>query len=210
MVGGILLVLGIGGIVFMAQNSVRHRPPGQVDQVEAVANARQLGLALFEFETEYGRFPDWSTEAEVRKRNPTDLEVGARSSNDFLRQLFAAGIVSEEKMFYAHIEGARRGDGVITKGDALKKGECGFTYLPGANMLENPVRPILVAPMIPGTDRFDPGPFNGKAVVLRVDNSVKSYKIDKRGHAIVEGRNLMDPHHPVWRGRAPAVAWPDL
>jgi hypothetical protein len=64
--------------------------------------------------------------------------------------------------------------------------------------------------MIPGTDRFDPKPFKGKAVILKMDNSVTSLSIDKAGHAILDGRNLMDPHHPIWEGHAPVIAWPDL
>lgn len=94
--------------------------------------------------------------------------------------------------------------------DTLEKGECGFTYLLGAKITSRPDRPLVVAPMIPGTDRFDPKSMEGKAVILKLDNSVTSIPIDKHGHVIFQGRNLMDPHHPVWQGHAPAIAWPDL
>ncbi|MGL5017616.1 MAG: hypothetical protein ACRDBP_05750 [Luteolibacter sp.] len=74
----------------------------------------------------------------------------------------------------------------------------------------NPSRPLVAAPMIPGTDRFDPKPFKGKAVVLKLDGSVYSLPIDKNGHVILESWNMMDPHHPVWKGHAPVIAWPEL
>jgi hypothetical protein len=64
--------------------------------------------------------------------------------------------------------------------------------------------------MIPGMNRFDPKPFNGKAILLKLDNSVTLLPIDKVGHAIMYDRNLMDPDHPIWDGHAPVIAWPDL
>ena len=63
--------------------------------------------------------------------------------------------------------------------------------------------------MIPGTDRFDSKPFDGYAVFLKLDYSVTSYPIDKDGHVIIDGRNVMDPHHPIWGGHPPAIAWPE-
>lgn len=92
----------------------------------------------------------------------------------------------------------------------MKNGECGFTYFLGAKNTDNPRRPLVVTAMIPGTDRFDRRRFDGKAVILRMDNTVSSHNIDKDGHVIFEGRNLMDPHHPIWDGHAPVIAWPDL
>lgn len=182
----------------------------KADQVEAVNNARQIGLALFEFETGFGSFPDSSTIAAVRTKTATDLDLGAKSSNDFFRQLVATEITRSEQLFYAKIDGSRKPDGVLTKGEALKTGECGFTYFLGAKTTDNPSRPLVVTAMIPGTDRFDPKRFHGKAVVLRLDNSVTSYPINKDGHLMIAGRNLMDPHHPIWDGHAPVIAWPDL
>ena len=113
-------------------------------------------------------------------------------------------------MFYARISGTHKPDNLFTGTLALEKGECGFTYFIGAKITDNPKRPLVVTPMIPGTDRFDPTPFEGKAVILKMDNSVTALMIDKDGHVFVDGRNLMDPHHPIWDGHAPVIAWPDL
>jgi hypothetical protein len=179
------------------------------DQIEAVNNARQIGLALFEFEAEFGKSPDSSTIPAVRAKTSTDLDLGSTTSNEFFRQLIATGITSSEHMFYSKIDGARKPDKVMIKGEALKKGECGFTYFIGAKATDNPGRPLVVTPMIPGTDRFDPNAFKGKAVVLRRDNSVTSLTINKSGHVLIDGRNMMDPHHPIWDGHAPVIAWPE-
>jgi len=186
------------------------RCPKKAPQTEAVSNARQIGLALFEFESEFGCMPDFSTPKSVIKKTGTRLSLGNKSSNDFFRQVIAAEIVQSEHMFYAHVAGTRKPDNVFTGYKALEKGECGFTYFIGATDSCDPNRPLVVIPMIPGTDRFDPKPFEGKAVVLRADNSVTSLTIDKQGHAVFEGKNLMDPKHPVWQGKPPSIAWPDL
>jgi type II secretory pathway pseudopilin PulG len=180
------------------------------NQTEAVNNIRQIGLALEEFQEEYGKFPDATTIVPVQNETGSLLPMGTTTSNDFFRQLFASGMTQSEAMFYARIDGTRIPDGRCDGSDALEKRECGFTYFLGATKSDNPRRPLVVTPMIPGTDRFDPKRFDGRAVILRMDNSVSSPTIDKAGHVFVDGRNLMDPHHPIWDGHAPVIAWPDL
>ena len=105
------------------------------------------------------------------------------------------------------VKGARKPDHIMKAGEALKKGECGFSYLAGQTAAGN--TPLLVTPLIPGTDRFDPKPFEGKAVILRMDNSVTSMPIREDGHVWINGMNLLDPHHPIWEGKPPTIAWPE-
>ncbi len=186
------------------------RCPRKADQTEAVSNARQVGLALFEFREEYGSFPSAATADAVRFNTNTDLKFGTKTSNDFFQQLLGSNIASSEVMFYAKGKGVKKGDNVFTGDKALEKGNCGFSYFAGARKTDNTARPLMVAPMIPGTDRFDAKIFKGKAVVLRNDNSVTSMNINKDGHILIDGRNLMDPGHPIWDGHAPVIAWPDL
>lgn len=183
----------------------------KADLTEAVSNARQIGFALFEFESEFGAFPDGATAAAVRKKTGALLPLGTTTSNDLFRQLLAANITQSERMFYAHIPGAKKPDDNILGAEALKKAECGFTYLLGARITDNPSRPLVVTAMIPGSDRFDKNnALEGRAVVLRMDNSVTALPIDKDGHVMLDGRNMMDPHHPIWDGHAPVIAWPDM
>ncbi len=205
---GLVSVVGLVGLVLTAPLMIRSRV--KTSQTEAVNNARQIGLALFEFETEYGRLPDVSTVAAVQTKTSTRLNLGTKSSNDFFRQLLAAGIAQSEQMFYAKIAGTRKPDGVVSKGDALKKGECGFAYLAGLSSHGNPSRPLVVTPLIPGTDRFDPTKFDGKAVILKMDNSVTSMFIGKDGHVMVAGKNRLDPTNPVWSEEDQfVIAWPE-
>ena len=179
------------------------------DQTEAVSNARQIGMALFEFETEYGRFPDARTIAEVQKKTGTLLPLDTRISNDFFRQLIGSRIAQSEPMFYAKIRGARKPDGLMDPAHALTKGEVGFAYLSGLTSKGNPSRPIVVTPLIPGTDRFDPKPFDGRAIILKMDNSVTSMIIGKDGCVMANGKNLLDPTNPVWGSEKWTLVWPE-
>ncbi|MES2924140.1 MAG: hypothetical protein V4819_21495 [Verrucomicrobiota bacterium] len=172
-------------------------------------------MALFEFDAKYGKFPDATTISAVSKDAATDLylsklSLGTKSSNDYFRQLLAGGFTQSERMFYARIHGAKKPDDNIKGAEALKKGECGFAYLAGLSSEGNPSRPLIVTPLIPGTDRFDPKRFDGKAVIRRMDNSVISMNINSSGHVMLDGKNLLDPTNPVW-GKSDkfVIVWPE-
>ena len=53
----IVIIAALAGLT--APMVIRQRK--KADQTEAVSNARQIGFALFEFETAYGSFPDATT-----------------------------------------------------------------------------------------------------------------------------------------------------
>lgn len=203
---GLLSILGLVQLPFLYRSGRR----GPHYQVEAVNNARQIGLALFEFKEEYGAYPNADTVVAVQKATGTTLTFGTKTSNDFFRQLIGSNITQSERLFYAKILGAKKPDDNIIGAEALKKGECGFAYLAGLSSEGNPSRPLVVTPLIPGTDRFDPERFGGKAVILRMDNSVTSMNINSSGHVIVNGKNLLDPTNPVW-GKADkfVIVWPE-
>jgi len=177
---------------------------------EAISNSKGIGLALFNFAEDYGKYPDATTVDAVRKKETSHLPLGTRSSNDFFRQLIAAGYVDNEKLFYANIRGCRKPDGDMRPAHVLEKGECGFSYILGADGKSNPLRPILVTPLIPGTTHFDPKPFKGFAVIFRLNNSATREKINEYGDVTDStGKPLFDPSNPVWGDKPPVIAWPE-
>jgi hypothetical protein len=207
-VGGSLLMVALLLLAWLTRPYVirSHR---NFEQASAVSNARAIGLALFEFDAEYGKFPDESTVSAVKAKTATDLSLGTRTSNDFFRQLIAAEICQSETMFYAKHDGAKKPDNDFFGRQALQKGEVGFAYLVGLSSKGNPSRPIAMAPMIPGTDRFDPNIFDGRAVILKMDSSVTSIQIDKNGHALMNGMNVLDPKNPIWGSQKWRLVWPE-
>lgn len=167
----------------------------KADLITATNNAKQIGLALFDFESQYSSYPDSTTAQTIKDATSTPLTLTGNTSNDMFRQLIAAGICQSEDMFYAKTSYTKKGDNVFNTADkALAAGENGFGYLMNAEVAfsnsGNPARPIAVTPLLNGaTDgQFDADPFDQKAVVLRLDNSAVAYTIrptDKQ--AVVPG-----------------------
>jgi len=209
-----ILLLGLGSLLLFLLGSVvaplmksTHRHP----ITQALSNARQIGLALFDFDSDYSRLPDASTTPMVQAATHTSLDLSDSTSNGLFRQLIAAGIVSSEEIFYAQCHDSVKPDNHLGTG-AIARGECGFSYiLCGSNSVTGSSnRPVVVSPLIPGTLRFDPKPFDGRAVVLRMDNSAISWPIDNDGSVWIDGKDLFDPTQPYWGGSKPVVKWPDL
>jgi len=180
------------------------------DQTEATRNLRQIGIALCEFENDFGELPNDHTADLVTQACPEHgHNLSGTSSNALFRQLFAAEIILSEQMFYAEVPGTRKPDGDIDPGKLLEKGEVGFAYVAGLSSKGNPARPIAFAPVIPGTNRFDPEPFDGYAVFLRIDNSVSSVVIGKDGHCRIGGIDILSVENPIWDGKAPDIRYPE-
>jgi hypothetical protein len=185
-------------------------------RVQAISNLRSLSLSFLEFEAEYGCCPDASTVALVNDNTGSKLPPECKTSNDYFRQLFATGITRSESLFYAAIPGCHEPDNVFSgSADALAKGEVGYSYIVGASSAGHPKRPLVVTPLVSGTNRFDPKPFGGYAVILPVDGSITRggpfHPINQNGEVIdSSGKHILDPANPIWGGVKPVIAWPDL
>lgn len=182
--------------------------------MEATSNLRSISFALSEFESSYGAFPNEQTSWDVFAGTSSSLSLQTRTSNDFFKQLIVAEICSSEMLFFASIPGARKPDNVFTTDTtALAKGEVGFSYIVGPSKARHPKRPLVVTPLIPGTNRFDPKPFNGKAIVLCADlagsRSGPVLPINENGEVIdSSGKHILDQANPIWGGEVPLIAWP--
>ena len=198
----IVIIAALAGLT--APMVIRQRK--KADQTEAVNNARQIGLALFEFETEYGSFPDDDTADAVAAATET-TKVSGNTANDRFRQLIRAGIAQSEAMFYAKTAYTKKPDGIFnTDQDALEDGEVGFGMIvksdeSGLSAAGNPSRPILAAPFKESLNgEFDSDYYDGKAVVLKLDNSVASFNIvASTGNVIISGTKILETgEDTVW------------
>jgi prepilin-type N-terminal cleavage/methylation domain-containing protein len=190
----IVIIAALAGLT--APMVIRQRK--KADQTEAVNNARQIGMALFEFENEYGTFPDDATATAVKDATDTTLVSGALA-NDRFRQLIRAGIAQSEAMFYAKTAFTQKPDGILDQDTkALSKGEVGFGILmdatKGLSAAGNPSRPILAAPFKIAMDgTFDSDFYDGKAVILKLDNSATSLPIVKTtGNVKINGKTMTE------------------
>ena len=207
----IIVTLLIAGILTTPSNRSKPNPIP-----ESTTNLRQIGLALLEFETEFGTTPSAATIPQVNTTNPSHgLTLGTHSSNDFFRQLFAADMAYSETMFWTrrNSSSSKKPDNIFTGPEALKPGECSFAYILGQTLSTGAKSPIALYPLIPGTPKFDyklaKDHLESKAIILWTDNSVTSLPIDSTGKVLINGKDLFDPTQPFWHGTPPAIKWPD-
>jgi type II secretory pathway pseudopilin PulG len=213
-----ILGVGIASMILLVLSGLTApvviRSKKKADLTEAISNARQIGFALFEFDQAYGRFPDDSTAKLVQETIPTSLKLGSATSNDYFRQMFASKIVNTELLFYAKTQFSKKPDDIVSGSNTLKKGEVAFAYIAGlSSTTAHSQTPLVVTPLVPGKRIFDLKSckkyFDGKAVILFVDNSVQSHPVDSSGRVWIDGKDLFDPSQPFWRGKAPDVKWPE-
>ena len=214
----IVIIAALAGLT--APMVIRQRK--KADQTEAVNNAKQIGIAMFEFENGYGSFPDSATGDQVTENTGTTLTFAGGTSNDFFRQLIAAEIAQSEAMFYAKANYTKKPDNVYnTSSSALAAGEVGFGYIMNGesafNTSGNPSRALVAAPLAgtttPATDgTFDVDMYDSKAVVLRIDNSVQSLNVVKTSKKaqMGGGKTLLDSGaDSVWgEGVTPTMVAP--
>jgi prepilin-type N-terminal cleavage/methylation domain-containing protein len=212
----IVIIAALAGLT--APMVIRQRK--KADQTEAVSNARQIGLALFEFETAYGSFPDSTTAVAVTENTGSTLTFNGDTANAHFRQLIAAEISQSEAMFYAKTGFSKKPDNVFnTATNALAPGEVGFGYIMNQNLAfsaaGNPARPVVVAPLaFPfETGQFDLDLYDTKAVVLRIDNSVQSVPVLRQSRLaqLGGGKNLLQTgDETVWgTGVTPVIVNPE-
>jgi hypothetical protein len=205
---GGLSVLGIVMILMALQPT---RAPHYRSMTDASNNARQIHLGLYNFDDDFGTFPNASTIVDVQAATSTSIPLGTSSSNEMFRQLLAANVVSGESIFWARsATSPRRPDDNITGSLALEKGECVFAYVAGLSSSSPSDTPVLLAPVNPAKRGFTRSKeYNNKAVVLFVSGSVKYLPVDKHGKVEINGMDLFDPRQPFWGGKAPDIKWPE-
>lgn len=169
-----------------------HTQKKKRDLIQATNNAKQLFLLMIEFDQDFGAFPNDDTAA---ADNDLKKYKGAYS-NDYLGQFLAGGYIASEKIFFA--KGGSRADrqpdnDFSTQEKTLQGGECGFAYIKDQSTSNHSGRPLLCAPMTGKGYKFDPKPYNGKAVVLRIDGSVRHYPINEDGDVVLpNGKKLFE------------------
>ncbi|MCH7226920.1 hypothetical protein [Haloferula sp. A504] len=203
----------VGGVVLLLAPMVAApmilRSSKAAARTETINNAKQLGLALLEFERDFGTYPSDKTIAAVIKATGATLDYTDGSSNAMFRQLIAYGIQSEDIFYCLHPEGTVRPDNDIFGRDALEAREVGFSYVVGLKTSGDPDTPVLLTPM--KTTSYDrcwrEKEYRESAVVLWLDHSVSLAPVRPLDDKAVNsgGVPILDAAQPYFGGK-----WPDI
>ncbi|NWK56829.1 hypothetical protein HW115_14495 [Verrucomicrobiaceae bacterium N1E253] len=160
--------------------------------------AKQLHLALFEFEQDHGMFPGDATAVGELAAFRGD------HSNDYLGQLIAAGYY-EDSGKCQFVSNSSSHLGIAPGSGKFEAGECGFSYIKNQKIDYDDgstSRPLLLASMTGEGTKFDPKAYRGRSVVLRIDGSVKQLRIDPSGEAVLKNKSLFDSgEDTIWGER---------
>lgn len=187
-------------------------------RTEATANAKQIGLALFAFDQDYGSYPSDATAATITTNGEDKgLTLTGTYSNDYLRQLIATDTITSERNFFAKGAKIIKPDNAMEAGKALAKGEVGFAYImenatDSLSSSSNAGRALLVSSILDkAAQTFDPDVYDKKAIVLRIDSSATSESIRTDKKCLVGGgKTLFDSGAgTVWDTVTPDIKEPE-
>lgn len=206
----ILLISSVGLLLLLLPMFMSQTGGHGHSRSQTISNIKTIGLALWEFEQNYDAYPYNETIKVVTNAFPEHgHDLSGNSSNALFRQLLAANIAPSEEIFYAKTRNSKKPDGNIALGEALNKGEVGFAYISGLNAEDDQSTPLVLTPMIPGTTKFDPEPFDGTAIVLHINQSVSTFTIREDGTIHDKDGDIISPNHPIWNGKTPTIHYPE-
>ena len=214
----VIVILALVVLAGIAQPRLIRARGGRGDTVRAMSNGKSLMLALTDFGNEFGSFPDRETAKKLIEIANTNLNLEGDHSNDYFRQLIAAGVVKSEESFYVQTPYSRRKpDNNISGREALKAGEVGFGYIMNGEKAipgDDPKRVIVVAALLnaAATGEFDVSVMNEKALLVQIDQTVKMVSIDRNKKAIMgPNRTLLDfGENTIWGKDIKPVIKPPL
>ena len=179
-------------------NILRMKKKG--DLAATTRSATNLGTAMMEFQMEYSSFPsDATAEAVISEKGDAKFKVNqlkGANANDYFRQLLANGYKSEEP-FYAKAPYTKKPDNQRDGADGLAAGEVGYGYIMNGSdaiSAEDPNLPMAVTPLFNASTKgeFDSSIYDGKAIMLCVDGSVKPLSIRDDKKANLGKKSLLE------------------
>ncbi|MDG1669781.1 MAG: prepilin-type N-terminal cleavage/methylation domain-containing protein [Akkermansiaceae bacterium] len=167
------------------------------DKAKTVSNAKQIGIAMMDFDGTYGEFPSDGTRKELESIG--EEVPSGDSANDYFAQLLINDSVDSEKIFYAKgVRGVKEGDNVFKNqpDKILEKSENGFGYFmyddkTALSSSDASSCPLVCAPLKSGGPNpvFDENAYAGEYVYLQLDSSVVTGKI-KDGRALLKNQGM--------------------
>jgi hypothetical protein len=189
------------------------------DRTTALSGIRQIGMSLFEFDSDYGSFPDDATALKIPEKQRAGYKLTGDHSNDYFRQLIVVGLKSERPFWCKTSFSPKKPDDDSTPSKALQAGEVGYSYImagpgEGQNTSGDPGRPLVVAPSYQAQAdwTFDFETYDGRAIVLKLDNSAAALPLDPATNFArtgITGRYLQTTGKDTpWGGMTPVLKAP--
>ena len=177
----------------------------QGNKVKALANAKQIFMAMKDFDDSFQSYPDDVTADQIEndialKKVDAGLLTGA-TSNPYFRQLIATNKTDAESLFFISVETdkgdrTREPDKSIANGKALTAGECAYGYImrdrgdstSGLSTRTKPSSiPILITCVEEGGNGLDATystkPFDGNVIVFRNDGGSSEVPLSNDGRS---------------------------
>ena len=179
----IVIIVALAGFSYPQLLKIRKKG----DLAEATHNAKQMGLGFTQFDADIGGYPDDDSvdAVEALLGEPSTASLTGTNSNAYFRQLVIAGVVDSEDNFFSKTSYIKtKPDNVKTGAELLKAGEVGFGYIMKTQGSAVPVRagiPLCAAPLKEAASdgAMETDAYDGKAIVLMSDSSVKQFNIRK-------------------------------
>lgn len=172
----LLVVIAIIAALAALSTPVILKQQKKAASTQAINNAKQIFLLLFEYDQLTGAYPS----------------VSGTKSNSQFRTLIAEGYTTSEDIFYAKTDFSKKPDGFIVSNEACTDSEVGFLYVKGLSSSSISSAPLVAAPQSEsGTSPiFDRGIYGNRAIVLSNDGAVRSLKIDSDGKIFRAGADI--------------------
>lgn len=191
----------------------------EANQSKAISNLSSLGIAMTEFDSQYGGFPSIESR-ELLIEEGIELPEGD-TANAYLAQLLASKTLDSEKVFYIPgLKGTKEGDDIFDSPETtLARGENSFGYAilsDGRSLSQSygsSAIPVLVAPVLKGgvSPVFDQNLFRGQAIYLKLDSSVGTREINKKGELVSKQTDqdiFKNGDNTIWGDDTPIVKAP--
>ena len=190
----IVIIAALAGLT--APQVIKMKKRG--DLVEAMNNAKSMGLAFMQFDSEIGGYPDDTTVQTIKDITGEDSTrtLKGNNSNAYFRQFIEAGVVGSEQPFFCRTTYIKSKPNDVVKGaEALEAGEVGFAYImakSGVAISSGSGRPICATAVKAGstTGAMEADPYDNKSIVLFTDSSVRQLNVRKSdSKAVLPGGN---------------------
>ncbi len=177
---------------------------------DAINNAKQVKLTLDSFATDFdGQYPSEKTGKFVIEGG-----TGSTYSNDYFRQMFLAGHIESERIFWVRnsaVANKVEPDNKVKEGGRLQpdlilqKGDAHWAYITDQTNLDTGSRPLILDGYKRGTSEWDPNTWDQTVIVMTIDGTCRLMRMRASDGKILDGSftDALSAQADAWDGEDP-------